>query len=193
MNALLTPERFAQGQDFHSFVASAQKNADLWSAVYRTAVVPEGAVERAARIPGRWHLIALAEDWCGDAVNTLPVLAKLAEQSPNLDLTILGRDANPDLMDAHLSGTARAIPVIIVLDDQLVEHGWWGSRPRELQQWFLTEGVKLEKTERYRLIRTWYARDRGRAIVDEVLRVVENGALATTGARTDSTSGALTE
>jgi hypothetical protein len=193
MDARITPERLAAGKDFHSYIAAAQKNVELWNAVYRTAAVPEGAVERASRIAGKWHLVAISEDWCGDAVNTLPVLAKLTELTPNLDLTIFGRDDNPDLMDAHLSGTSRSIPVIMVLDENLVEHGWWGSRPRELQEWFLNEGIHVEKTERYKHIRSWYARDRGRAIVDEVLRIVEDGALAAMAARTDSTSGALTE
>ncbi|MEO7965726.1 MAG: thioredoxin family protein [Gemmatimonadaceae bacterium] len=193
MNARFTPERLAAGQDFRSYIAAAQTNVDLWNAVYRLAPLPEGAAERAARIPGQWHLVALAEDWCGDAVNTLPVLAKLVESVSNLDLTIFGRDANSDLMDSHLSRTSRAIPVIIVLDDQFIEHGWWGSRPSELQKWFLSEGLKLEKTERYKQIRAWYARDRGRSIVDEVLSIVERGALTVDSARTDSTSHASTE
>lgn len=193
MLPLFSPERLARGQDFREYVASAQKNVDLWSAVYRTAAVPEGAAERAARIPGLWHLVALSEDWCGDAVNTLPVLAKLSERVPNVELTIFGRDANPDLMESHLTGSARAIPIIIVLDDQLVEHGWWGPRPKALQEWFLSVGVGLEKTERYKQIRTWYARDRGRTIVDEVLRMVETAAMALPTSRTGSTSPASTE
>jgi hypothetical protein len=54
--------------------------------------------------------------------------------------------------------------------------GSWGPRPSELQRWFLTEGVTLEKDVRYRHMRTWYARDRGRSTVDEVLALVEGAA-----------------
>ena len=193
MLPLLSAERLASGQNFQEFLASAQKNAELWAAIYRTATVPEGAVERASRIPGSWHLVALSEDWCGDAVNTLPVLAKFVERTPNLSLTVFGRDANPDLMDSHRTGAARAIPVIIVLDEQLVKHGWWGPRPKVLQEWFASVGVGLEKTERYKQIRMWQARDRGRTTVDEVLTIVEAGALAVAAARTASTSAAATE
>lgn len=193
MLPLLSAERLAGGRNFQEFLAAAQKNVELWNAVYRTATVPEGAVERASRIPGRWHLVALSEDWCGDAVNTLPVVAKLVERVPNLTLTVFGRDANPDLMASHLTGTARAIPVIIVLDELLVEHGWWGPRPRVLQEWFASVGVGLEKTERYKRIRSWQARDRGRTTLDEILTLVEEGALAGAAARTASTSAAATE
>lgn len=193
MVPLVSAERLASGQDFQEFLAAAQKNADLWKAVYRTATVSEELVQRAARIPGRWHLVALSEDWCGDAVNTLPVLARLTERVPNITLTVFGRDSNPDLMDSHLTGTARAIPVVIVLDDELVEHGWWGPRPKALQEWFVSVGVGLEKTERYKQIRTWQARDRGGTTLDEILAIVEAGALAVETARTPSTSLAATE
>lgn len=193
MDTLVTAERLADALDFRSYFAATEENHDLWNAVYRTAVVPEGAVERARAIPGTWHLVALSEDWCGDAVNALPVLAKLVEQVPTLHLTILSRDANPDLMDSHLTGESRAIPVVIVYDEDFVERGWWGPRPRELQRWFVTEGQAFDKTERYKRIRTWYARDRGRSIVHEVLSVVEAGAAARAGERTDSTSHAFSD
>jgi hypothetical protein len=37
------------------------------------------------------------------------------------------------------------------------------------------EGLALPKPDRYPLIRAWYARDKGRAIVSEILGVIENG------------------
>jgi hypothetical protein len=175
---IIAPERLASAMDFPTYLSTVQESADLWSAVYRTVRVPEGAVERARQIPGRWHLLALSEDWCGDAVNALPLLARLTEQVPSFDLRLLGRDANPDLMDRHLTGSSRSIPVVMVLDDQLVEHGWWGPRPGPLQAWFQGEGQALEKKERYRQMRQWYARDRGATILDEVLTIAERGALA---------------
>ena len=97
----------------------AVENAALWRDAARLARVGDDAVARAAAIPGHWHLLVLSEDWCGDAVNTVPIVAKLAELSPNLDVRVLARDHNLDLMDAHLTGTSRAIPVVIVLDAAL--------------------------------------------------------------------------
>ena len=176
-------DRFETAPRFAEFLAAAQKNATLWRDTYRLTKVPDEAVARAAAVPGRWHLLVLVEDWCGDAVNTIPYLARLAELSPNLDLRVLGRDANPDLMDAHLAPSgARAIPVVIVLDESFGERGWWGSRPRELQAWMEAEGRAMEKEERYRHVRTWYARDRGRSTLHEVLALLE----AASGIRHDA-------
>jgi hypothetical protein len=159
---------------FHDYVAAAQKNQDLWNGVYRLARVPDDIVQRARALPGSWKLLVLSEDWCGDAVNTIPVLQKLTELSPNLEIRLLSRDENPELMGAHLSPTgARAIPVVMVLDEAFHEHGWWGSRPGPLQQWVLADGLAMPKDERYLRVRAWYARDRGRTTLDEVLSIAE--------------------
>lgn len=95
-------------------------------------------------------LLVLAEDWCGDAVKALPPLAARAARAGNLDLRVLSRDANDDLMDEHLTGGARSIPVVIVLDHAFIE-----------------------RSRRYREMRRWYARDRGASALHEVIAVLE--------------------
>lgn len=157
---------------FADFVARAEANANLWRDTYRLARVPAGAAERLAAVPGRWHLLVIVKDWCGDAVNTIPLLARLTEQVPNVDLRVVGRDVHPELMDGYLTNGSRSIPIVILLDEDHLERGWWGPRPRALQEWVMREGLKLDKEERYRHVRTWYARDRGRTTADEIIDVV---------------------
>lgn len=170
-------DRYEAAATFDAYVAAAVDNADLWRDAARLVRVPDETVARAAAIPRHWHLLVLSEDWCGDAVNSVPHVARLAELAPNLDLRVVGRDANPDLMDAHLTGTARSIPVVIVYDEAFVERAWWGPRPAPLQAWvFGPEGQALDKPERYRHVRGWYARDRGRTTLDEILTLLERAA-----------------
>ena len=107
----LDAARWQAAPTFEEWLPTAQKNADLWQAVYRRATVPDDLVARAAALGGPWHLLVLSEDWCGDAVNSVPLVQRLVERVPGLDLRILGRDANPDIMDAHLTGRSRSVPV----------------------------------------------------------------------------------
>jgi hypothetical protein len=167
-------DRFEGAQTFADFLAGVREHVDFWHSMARRARVPEEFLDRARALPGRWHLLVLLEDWCGDAINTIPLLSVLAEAVPNFELRVLGRDANPDLMDAHLSNGSRSIPVVMILDQDFQEVGWWGSRPRELQEWVLTEGLKLPSDERYAEVRRWYARDGGRTTLDEVLTLLES-------------------
>ncbi len=168
--------RFVAGVDFNAMLATVQKNADLWAAVARRAVVPQEYVDRVNALGGRWHLLVLSADWCGDAVNSVPAIARLAKLSSTMDLRVLDRDANLDLMDAHLTGTSRSIPAVIALDEDYVERGWWGPRPAALQRWALGEGQALEKAERYKHIRTWYARDHALTTLEEVVAMLERAA-----------------
>lgn len=173
---MISPERFASGQPFDEFLASVEQNADLWRAVAARARVPSYYVERLRATGARWHLAILSEDWCGDAVNTVPIVARVAALAGNADARLFGRDASPDLMDAHLTGTSRSIPVVIVLDEEWRERGWWGPRPSELQRWALGPGRTLDKTARYRELRRWYARDQGASTLEEIVALIERAA-----------------
>lgn len=87
---------------YADFVAASElKHRGLWEGLYRLARVPEWAV--AARNGDRIRLLAIAEDWCGDASNTLPVLARLAELAPGLELRLIKRDEHPELMNRYLT------------------------------------------------------------------------------------------
>ena len=164
-----------QGISFETFLPTAQKNAELWQGVWDRVRLPEDLVERATALPGRWHLLVLSEDWCGDAVNIVPVLARLAEAVPTIDLRLIERDQHLDLMDAHLTnGKSRSIPVVILLDETFCERGWWGPRPTDLQRWVLEEGLKMDPEERYKKVRRFYAKDKGRTTLDEVITGIES-------------------
>jgi Thioredoxin len=175
-------QRYNAGMTWEQFLQGAKKNQDLWRAVYKLARVPQESVDRVRSLHGRWHLLILSEDWCGDAVNTVPLVVRLVEGAPDLDCRLLARDENPDIMDTHLTNGSRSIPLVIVLDEQYQECRWWGPRPRELQEWVLTQGLALPKEERYREVRRWYVRDRGLTTVREVVEMLERCAIEKAGA-----------
>lgn len=175
-------EAFRRGRTFSAFLDAVSANEDLWRATARRAALHEDALARIASVPGHWRLLVLADDWCGDAVNTLPVIARLAEAAANLDLRVLGREEAPEIMDRHLTGGARSVPVVILLDEQGAARGWWGPRPRILQAWFESRGRGMEKAERYLELRRWYARDRGVTTAREIADLVWCGAHGTTDA-----------
>ena len=167
------PERFAAGATFEQLLARHKDNSDMWNAIYKRASLDDEALRRLRNTDHRFHFLVLNEDWCGDSVNVLPYVARLAAATDKIELRILGRDDNPDLMDSHLTGAARSIPIVIVYDGAFREKGWWGPRPGPLQSWVLNEGLALPTPDRYPLIRAWYARDKGRTIVSELLSIIE--------------------
>ena len=148
-------------------------NHELWVAITHRVTIPLEISARVEALGGHWNLLVLSEDWCGDAVNIVPIVAKLADSVSNMDLRILARDENLDIMDTHLTGKSRSIPIVILLNKKFEECGWWGPRPRALQKWVTEKGMLLPKDERYREIRTFYARDRGLTTMEEIVSMLE--------------------
>lgn len=144
---------------------SAPEHVQLWEGVYRAATIPEWALRLS--VPPSVRLLVLAEDWCGDAANTVPVIQKWAETA-QVELRILRRDEHPGVMDRYLTGTSRSIPIVIVLDAEFREIGHWGPRPSELQAWVMANRLTMESGARYREVRRWYAKDRGESTLREV-------------------------
>ena len=174
---MMDADRFLKGQTFEEFVTEATKYQELWTLGAKRATVPADVIERFDSLRTPIRLIALNEDWCLDAVGVVPYIAKLAEENSFVDFRSFSRDANPDLMDTHLTGTSRSIPVVIAYDSEWNELGWWGPRPTELQKWVKTEGDFMPKPERYHYMRQWYARDHGatplREITDMVMKALD--------------------
>jgi hypothetical protein len=160
---------------FDRFVKESAEHCALWSGVYRTARIPEWAKDAVTRLGGHFRFVVLAEDWCGDASSTVPVLARWAAEA-GMELRILRRDEHPEVMDAYLSNGARAIPVVVVLTDQMEEIGHWGSRPAPLQAFVAGERGQGRTSRAYFPdVRRWYAQDKGESTLREVLAVMEGG------------------
>ena len=176
-STLGAPDRSASweaGVPFETFLASAEDLVQLWTSTYVRATAPDDLVRRASALPGEWKLLALSADWCIDAAPVLPYVSRLAEAVPTLDFRLLDRDDHLGLMDEHLTnGRSRSIPVVILLDGDGRERAWWGPRPADLQAWVMGEGQELEKTERYKHARRWFARDKGRSTLREIVEMME--------------------
>ncbi|HMF87707.1 MAG TPA: thioredoxin family protein [Gemmatimonadaceae bacterium] len=171
---MITKARYCEGETFSEFLVRPIKDHDLWVALYKRVTIPIEISARVDALGGHWHLLVLSEDWCGDSVNIVPIVAKLAESVTNMDVRILARDENLDIMDSHLTnGKSRSIPIVILLNQKFQECGWWGPRPRALQKWVIEEGMKLPKDERYRYVRTFYARDHGLTTMRELVEMLE--------------------
>ncbi len=153
---------------FRAYVGASTQHRGLWEGLYRTARLPQWALEALPQGAHR-RLLVLAEDWCGDASNTIPVLARLVDAVPGLELRILRRDENPELMDRYLTNGTRSIPIVIALDRDFTELGHWGPRPAELQSWVLANRLTVPKAELYPQVRRWYARDHGESTLRGVL------------------------
>ncbi len=153
-------------------------NLQRQNRILRQLILSEDWKSALSKLPNQNWLV-ISEHWCGDAAQIVPVIAYLAANASNLSLKICYRDQNLPLMDAHLTGTNRSIPKLLILDEgyNLIES--WGPRPKAAQQ--LVEQLKANNTPFEALaeaLHDWYAKDHQASTLAELRllleRMVEN-------------------
>ncbi|MGB9665614.1 MAG: thioredoxin family protein [Ignavibacteria bacterium] len=135
----------------------------------------EGALNAISNIQNYQLWLVITEDWCGDSAQTLPVIVALANLNKNIDLKILLRDSNPNLMDLYLTHGKRSIPKLVVFDKELNEIFQWGPRPlaaKSIADELNKKGI--EKQEIIKQIHQWYAKDGGYSTEKEILELLNN-------------------
>ena len=126
----VTRERFLQGLTYEAFKAQMTRNRDRFDANERRLELDPADLAVFHGLPRPLHVLVLAEDWCGDVIDNLPILGRLAAESGKLDLRIFLRDQNLDLMDQYLNqGQFRSIPVFVFFDEDFHEIGRFIERP----------------------------------------------------------------
>ncbi len=131
----VTRERFAQGLTYAQHFAKIGQNREQFEANERDLALSEADLAPFRSLERALHVLVITEDWCGDCVANVPILARLARESGKLDLRVFLRDENPDLIDQYLNeGTYRSIPVFVFFDDAFREVGRFIERPRSVSE-----------------------------------------------------------
>jgi hypothetical protein len=134
MNAI-DGARFATGLTYDQYKAQMTRNLDRVEANEARVKIDPEDLQAFRSINGPVHVLALAEDWCGDVIANLPVLGVLARETGTLDLRIFLRDQNKDLMQRYLNqGKFESIPVFAFFDDQFNELGVFIERPASVTE-----------------------------------------------------------
>ena len=146
---MVTRQRFEQGMTFQQYLDQMTTNKDKFTeALAAVHVTPE---ERAAFTGRRdkLNVLVLTEDWCGDALTNFPVLARLVEGAPHVEMRVFLRDQNPDLMDQYLNrGLFRSIPVFVFFDESMSEVARFIERPPKITEYMEQKQLELRRQMR---------------------------------------------
>jgi len=119
-------------------------------------------VEKINQIKRKTFFLVISEAWCGDAAQNVPLIAKAAEFSSNIELKIILRDDNLDIMDSYLTNGGRSIPKVVAIDAESLEViGEWGPRPAAAQELMLElKSNGTPYSEISEALQRWYITDK---------------------------------
>jgi thiol-disulfide isomerase/thioredoxin len=135
----------------------------------------EDALGKTKRIQKDFTWLVLTESWCGDAAQTLPVINKFAEANEKINLKVVLRDENEDLMNQFLTNGSKSIPKLIVLDNSSNEVvGSWGPRSEMAAKMVIDYKNKNGKIDdQFKIdLQNWYNSDKGANIEKELLDLI---------------------
>ncbi|MCD0467412.1 thioredoxin family protein [Flavobacterium sp. ENC] len=144
----------------------------------KTIKITEDTVDKLQKLENHFIWLVISEGWCGDAAQILPIINKMALASDKkVELRIVLRDENDELMSQYLTNGGRAIPkVIVICKEAGIVRTDWGPRPkgatRLMADYKKEFGVIDDKIKTD--LQLWYLADKGVSVQEELLEIMDN-------------------
>lgn len=132
-------------------------------------------IEKLQSLKNEYIWLVLAEGWCGDAAQLLPIFNKMAAVSDKIELKVVFRDENDELMNHFLTNGSKSIPKLIVLDKETLNvEANWGPRPKgasDLIKNYKEKFGLVDETAKTDL-QLWYLHDKGLGTQKELVTLM---------------------
>lgn len=140
----------------------------------KTSKLTEDTLAKIKDVEEEQTWIVLTEGWCGDAAHNIPVLNKMAEENPNIDLQLVLRDENLELMDNFLTNGGRSIPKLVAVNKDKEVLFTWGPRPsvatKMIADYKAEHGVVDAEVKKD--LQVWYNKNKGTNVQEDILSLL---------------------
>jgi len=141
----------------------------------KTIKIAEVHSQKLKSLKHNYIWLVISEGWCGDSAQLLPIMDKLAMESNKIELKIVFRDENEELMSQFLTNKSRSIPILIVIDKETTDVlNHWGPRPFGASQLIKDYKAKfgvVDETAKADL-QLWYLHDKGISTQNEIMEMM---------------------
>ena len=139
----------------------------------KTFKLDEEVKQKVKTIENKVTWVVLTEGWCGDAAQNIPIINKIAEENENIELKLVLRDENPELINEFLTNGNQSIPKLIQIEDGKVTKKW-GPRPsiatKMIADYKAEHGVVDAEIKKD--LQLWYNKDKGLNTVDDIMELL---------------------
>jgi hypothetical protein len=141
----------------------------------KTMKITDENILKLKNLKSEYIWLVISEGWCGDAAQLLPIINKMAIDSGKIELRIVLRDENDELMKLFLTNKKKSIPVVVVVDKETGSVlGKWGPRPKgatDLITDYKKEFGVIDETAKTNL-QLWYLHDKGISTQNELVNLM---------------------
>lgn len=177
----MVSEKFAKGEvtgDIQSesmlgYTKMGIQRMKKWDKVFKISETTQNLV---SELSENWTWYVITEGWCGDAAQIIPVLNRISNHSDRIELKLILRDENPEIMDQYLTNGGRAIPILVPVNNSSgAQLTHWGSRPKAIKEKLEStrkENPEMAGSELSRQLHLWYAKDKGVEVQNDINQIL---------------------
>lgn len=136
---------FENAITLEKYMSQMESNQEKSYSIYENFNMPEDKEFFNLLKEKKPHILAITEDWCGDAMMNNAILRKMTDAA-DVEVRCVYRDENPELMDSYRTDEARSIPKYIFLSQDGEPLGQWGPRSAPVQEF--VDGLKAKLPEK---------------------------------------------
>ncbi|MCB9223133.1 MAG: thioredoxin family protein [Crocinitomicaceae bacterium] len=146
--------------------------------INKTIELDDHLIELVRSLDVNWQWVLIMEGWCGDGAQIAPYINKLSELNDKINLQIVLRDENPEIMNNYLTNGTKSIPILICIDESTdTEVGHWGPRPKAVIEWvkkYKEENPGFSSNDFKKGLHSFYTKDKGGAICNDLYKVISS-------------------
>lgn len=161
-----------QSEALINYTALNDRRMKRWDKMVKISEADKITIKNAT-VNQTW--IVLTESWCGDAAHVIPVINKVAELNTGINLQLVMRDENEQLMDLFLTNGGKSIPKLIQFDNTTkTVLNSYGPRPTEATK-LVNDFKKKHGTltaEFKEDLQRWYNKDKGQNVIKDLVELI---------------------
>ena len=114
---------------YKKFLTKARESVEMMKARYNDLLLTENDLETLGSIQNNIRILVIGTDRCEDSAGIIPILARMEDAGPKIELHILDSDANVQYHQQFMVNGKRKTPVVLFLSQDFEELCRWVERP----------------------------------------------------------------
>lgn len=129
MNVDFLRQKHQAALPFEAYVSlGSAHQRESWHAIHDRLNLTDQQTALVRSFKRQMNVIVLSGLWCGDCAQQGPLLARIAEPNPLVDVRFLERGQHPDLQDSITINGGHRVPVAIFCSEDFHLVSWYGDR-----------------------------------------------------------------
>ncbi|MHC4989968.1 MAG: thioredoxin family protein [Planctomycetota bacterium] len=128
MNANYLKSKHDAGLDYPGYLATDATRADSWNRIYEQTTLQPEQRQLLEGFVREIKALCISGIWCGDCVQQGPLIQRIAEVNPQIDLRWIDRDEHADLAEQLKINAGLRVPVLIFMAEDYEPVSIFGDR-----------------------------------------------------------------